>query len=261
MRQIVPSLTAALQQSSVLLSTRTFTGIKLPDQNTPGRFLLVESDHIAYSFRSVDIETEEIIGGDRRRIRMRAACQGHVIRPFVVEDGPTLLVDETLSPPRFRRKAGDPKLATARDVVRMKKLTPDPRTLAMVAASWENSCALHDDEANDCAHFLSDAFIRAGYNELRKAGGQSQIEEWCDWNDASKSEEARPIRAKEMWEWFKVMSKTSRTSKPSKAGLWATFQWDRTYSGGHVLLYDSDTDVIYGTGAFWHWSSQNFYQW
>ena len=92
-------------------------------------------------------------------------------------------------------------------------------------------------------------------------GGASQITEWCDWNDTAKSDEARPIRAKNMWEWFKIMSTTSRTTKPSKKGMWATFQWDASYSGGHVLLYDSDADVVYGTGAFWDWSSQNFYQW
>lgn len=262
MKKDTTSLTTALQQSAVLASSRTFTGIKLPDRNTSGRFMLVESDQVAYSFRLADIEDELSVEAGRTRVRLRARSIGYVIRPFMIQDGPSLLVDDNLtSPPPVRSRRGDPRFATAKDTARIQALKPAARTLASVAANWKNSCELGDSEDNNCAHYLSDAFIRAGYAELRKDGQQSEINEWCDWNDTPKNNAARPIRAKEMWEWFKNMSQTSQTTKPSKKGMWAVFQWDKSYSGGHVLVYDSDSDVVYGRGAYWDWSSQNFYQW
>lgn len=154
-------------------------------------------------------------------------------------------------------------LANNEDVLELLNEAPPAKSLKSVAAHWTESCGLKDSEENNCAHYLSDAFIRAGYADLQKSSNNKHFTEWCDWDQQKKSPEARPIRAKEMWAWFKSMATKKKTIKPKNEGFWAVFQWDKSYSGGHVLLYDSDKKKAYGTGqgAYWSWSHHYFYQW
>lgn len=256
------SLSEILQDFEVLNFTNSFIGFKILDKNFSGNFLLVESADTVYSFNLNDIIKEEKIQEGKTRVTMRAGCIGTVTKPFSVSNEriSILSISENTSPPTPIYKKGDPKIATKKNVESIKKLQPLARTLASVAANWANSCSLGDAEGNNCAHYLSDAFINAGYNELKKSSANASITAWCDWNDSPKNPASRPIRAKDMWEWFKTMASSSQRTKPSK-GYWATFQWDASYSGGHVLLYDADNDLVYGTGAYWGWSDQYFYQW
>jgi len=175
-------------------------------------------------------------------------------------DGNT--IESYLAPPPVKLRKGDPRQATEADGVAIVR-TPMP-SLAMVAANWKDACILGDVEQNNCAHYLSDAFIRAGYAELAHGAAvhPPAITAWCDHDDPPAKPQARVIRAREMNEWFKSKCKNPLSVKPVKKGFFAVFQLDETvYWGGHVLLYDSDNDKFYGTGAYWNWPTQLFYQW
>jgi hypothetical protein len=66
----------------------------------------------------------------------------------------------------------------------------------------------------------------------------------------------RPIRARDMWCWFKQMATEKRSSRPKKEGFWAIFQLDESaYWGGHVIIFDSDKNVFYGTADYPNWLS------
>jgi hypothetical protein len=125
--------------------------------------------------------------------------------------------------------------------------------LESVATFWMNSCAGGDSYDNNCAHFLSDAFLRAGYSELLPSA--ACVSARCA--TAAK----RPIRAREMWCWFQ-QKKTSESRKLQKGtGWWAVFQLnEKVYWGGHVVLFDSDQWTYYGTGWYPDWD-QYLYKW
>src|SRR5262249_43882614 len=105
---------------------------------------------------------------------------------------------------------------------------------------------------NNCAHFLSDALMRAGFSDLEPP---------AECINARCGKSARPIRARDMWCWFKSRAtKTSRTPTRN-TGTWAVFQLDeQEYWGGHVVLLDSDAWKYYGTGWYSKWE-QYLYQW
>jgi hypothetical protein len=156
---------------------------------------------------------------------------------------PSLLAPQPLAP----NVSGEPKagpVATGPDV------QLPGRPLASVGANWRNGCKGGDTYAGtDCAHFLSDAFIRAGYTELISRGRT------CP------TSAARPIVAKQMRAWFQSMAvRTSRTPQRN-TGWWAVFQLDESeYLGGHVVLLDSDNWLYFGRGWYPDWK-QYLYQW
>jgi len=204
----IKSVIDILRTFEELNSLQTFIGIKTVDQNIIGNFLLIENSETIYSFNSLDIVNEEKLQNGKVKVTMRLGCVGLISKPYkITQDKVTILsTTENNIPPKPIYKKGDPKIATKKDVEKIKKLQPLARTLPAVAVNWSNSCSLGDLERNNCAHFLSDAFIKAGYTELKKSGANSNIKEWCDWNDSDKDSNSRPVRAKEMWEWFKTMS-------------------------------------------------------
>jgi hypothetical protein len=125
----------------------------------------------------------------------------------------------------------------------------NPSPLALVGANFFESCAGGDQYANNCAHFLSDAFIRAGYAKLRTYGAR------CN------TSAHRPIRAREMWEWFQTQANVESYVPTQGTGWWAIFQLDESaYWGGHVVVLDSDSWKFYGTGWYGSWA-QYMYKW
>lgn len=252
-------------------STGTFySGYKYPDNNLPGHILLVESSYSIYSFNKNDILNESQLPNGKVYLEIRNGSSAYLSNPFLVgkeevnfQNITDNLVAEGLTP-----RKGDPRLATKKDIEALKKLKPLARTLASVATFWNNSCNLSDVEGNNCAHFLSDAFIRAGYTELRKAGDNPNISLWCDWNVTTKSDNARPVRAFDMKNWFNSMASKKERTIQSNNGFWAVYQERQSDGQGHVLLYDSNNKVVYGTvdtqtGNPYFFSSwlQFFYQW
>lgn len=160
---------------------------------------------------------------------------------------------ENVAPPKVEHKNGDPEKAAPNDC---KNLGVEiVRSIAGAAAAYNDKCTGGDDFPNDCAHFLSDAFIRAGYNEI--ANDHSCVESGARCYTSAK----RPIRARNMWCWFKRMATESRTSLPTNEGFWAVFQLDESaYWGGHVVIIDTNNNKYYGTGNFSNWD-QYAYKW
>jgi hypothetical protein len=123
--------------------------------------------------------------------------------------------------------------------------------LALVGALFHKECAGGDNTLylNNCAHFLSDAFIRAGYEDLRNYGAR------CN------TPARRPIRAREMWAWFQTQAIAESATPTRGTGWWAIFQLDESeYWGGHVVVLNSDSWWSYGTGWYGSWT-QYMYQW
>jgi hypothetical protein len=159
---------------------------------------------------------------------------------------------ERIKPPKARLDPTAPKPAPPVANIPSSPL-PAP-TLKDVAGYWGDCCVGNDTFDNNCAHFLSDAFIRTGFSELLPPNS-------CIESGARCAPASRLLRARNMWCWFK--SKASNTSNtPTKnTGWWAVFQLDESqYWGGHAALLDSDSWTYYGTGWYPDWS-QYLYQW
>lgn len=115
---------------------------------------------------------------------------------------------------------------------------------------------------NNCAHYLSDALIRAGFRELLT---ESYLYK-CDKRDCKAPLNRRPIRAREMWRWFQEKAKKKHEKIqwddiPKNSGWWAVFQLlEREYWGGHVIILDTDNWEYYGTCSYTDWN-QYLYQW
>lgn len=123
--------------------------------------------------------------------------------------------------------------------------------MSKVAAHYSGRCVGGQRMSNNCAHFLSDAFIRAGYVELLDS---PLITERCQCGAG------RPVRAQDMLAWFQSKSKRFHQGiPPAKTGVWAMYQ--EKPNRHHVLLYDSDTGRYYGTDNCVNWPVQWAYQW
>ncbi len=147
-------------------------------------------------------------------------------------------------PPPFRIEEGGP--------IAMDAPRPGEVALAPVGKAYNDNCTGGDSYENNCAHFLSDAFIRGGYTEL--ANNNPHVNARC-------GKAKRPIRARDMWSWFKAKATTTSEKVERNTGWWAVFQLDETvYWGGHVALINTDTWRWYGTGWYGSWH-QYAYQW
>ncbi|MER8044499.1 hypothetical protein [Streptomyces sp. NPDC094032] len=268
-------LSSLMERASKRDLTVPFEGYSRDDGNIPGNILIVESGDCVYSFAKSDIMDRESIGENRIRVYVRAGATAFRLgRIRAGEPHDIFMVAmEDIAPPTSPGMPGDPRPAGGpvglANAEAMEHLAPPPAVdvpgapryaaalpappLSTVGSCWTNKCVGGDAFVNNCAHFLSDAFIRAGYTEL--ADPNPYIEARCS------TYAHRPIRARNMWSWFK--SKAVRTSytPTQNTGWWAVFQLDESvYWGGHVVLYDSDTSTYYGTG--WHGTwNQYMYQW
>jgi len=274
-----------LELSANLSSAEVFEGYARDDENVRDNLLIVESPQVIYSFSKSDIiEEEQIgasgqeeIGGRRVRVWVRTGSQAfrtttftagesisaykvgmEHVAPSVPKEVPGMPVVaapstvngaeamEYIAPPAPEEVPGMPTAASAVGEVMPTAVVPP---LSSVGANWRNSCAGGDRFSNNCAHFLSDAFIRAGYTDLQGFG------ERC-YTPAK-----RPIRAREMWSWFNTRAVRRCNTVQRNTGWWAVFQLDESvYWGGHVALLDSDSWQYYGTGWYANWR-QHLYQW
>ncbi len=121
--------------------------------------------------------------------------------------------------------------------------------LKKVAKNYERGCVCGTRLSNNCAHYLANAFILAGYDELLK---DPEIGERCP--------AGRPIRAQDMMHWFQRKAKRFQQGKLERGtGLWATYQ--EKPNRRHVLISDSDSQRYYGTDNCLSWPVQWHYQW
>jgi len=235
------------------IATETYEGVAMKDNNLPGHLLLITSRSEMLSFPESGIVRRLKIGPDITKIWVRIGTLAFRTEKFVVGGAHSEFVVgmENIAPPPPYEIEGMPAPATEGDA-RSIEIAVVP-SLANVAANWRNSCAGGDRYDNNCAHFLSDAFIRAGYGDL--ATNNPNIHARCG------SSAHRPVRARDMWAWFQ--SRATRTSRQLQrnTGWWAIFQLDeRVYWGGHVVLLDSNGWKYYGTGWYGNWN-QYLYQW
>lgn len=160
---------------------------------------------------------------------------------------------ENISPPPAPTPGpNDPKPASNEDLDAL-NIDLLVKSIAGAAAQFRKACEGGDSYDNNCAHFLSDAFIRAGYTELSSPA--TCINARCG------TLAKRPIRAREMWCWFQFMANETRDVLPKNEGLWAVFQLNEDqYWGGHVVIIDTDKNVYYGTGNYPTWS-QHCFKW
>ena len=126
-----------------------------------------------------------------------------------------------------------------------------PASLRDVCKYYRHVCDGGDSYRNECAHLLSNAFIRAGYSELLTA---SQITARC------KSGAGRAIRAFDMLRWFQSKQREFRSGViPEGNGVWATYQEKPGWK--HVLISDTDAWKYCGTNDYPDWPVQYNYRW
>ena len=133
--------------------------------------------------------------------------------------------------------------------------------------NYTGRCIGGDRQSNNCTHYLSDSFMRSGFYWL--VGSNTYINARCSGN-FSNYYMRRPIRAKEMRDWFRSMSpiygnniitassgselyrKLARTKKK----YWAVYQGGGSYWGGHVAVVDAQWKNYKGTGFYNYWPTQ-----
>jgi hypothetical protein len=247
---------ATLAQLIELASRRSsgiaYEGHTCDDQNTPGNILIIESQHAIFSFSKSDVLEKENLSAGRTRVWVRVGSNAYRLSSFVVGNVTPFFVGmEELSPPPPREDPNAP--IQARPGEYNEAIFPGAGTLSGVASVWTNSCTGGDSYDNNCAHFLSDAFIRAGFTELLPPN--PYINARCS------ASAKRPIRARDMWNWFQSKGVSTSRTVTRNTGWWAIFQLNEsTYWGGHVVVLDSNNWQYYGTGYYGDWN-QYLYQW
>lgn len=233
------------------LSTE-YVGEVVPDRDDDSRILIVTDATTYYSILRSDVVDAEPASG--RTMRLWIRHRADVRRAIRVDDHDVLLdavdVFEMSHPaPKMRTIAGAPTEWTAAAQAKLKAGT----STEGAAKAYVGQCEGGDKFKNNCAHFLSNALIAAGYDDLRQP--DICVHARC-FTDAR-----RPIRARDMWCWFKDRATKTGGVVVRNTGLWAVFQLDESqYWGGHVVIVDSDRWIYYGTGWYDDWG-QHSYQW
>lgn len=164
--------------------------------------------------------------------------------------------EENTLPIKVLLKPGDPNAGTKND---QKKLLAG-KSLEGVCKIFEEKCSGGGRFPNNCAHYLSNAFILAGYSELNQSqncvGARCNERNICDLGDHLNH---RIIRAKELRCWF-ASNATKETSVTRGTGFWAVYQERASDGQGHVVIIDTNTWKYYGTGWYSDWN-QEYYQW
>ncbi|RKK73861.1 hypothetical protein BFJ68_g16827 [Fusarium oxysporum] len=259
-------LNKILKMEATRSSAISYEGHSRDDRNFPGHLLVVVSPEVIYSFDETDIIDREENSGHRIRIWVRAGARGFRIARIttgagsVLGGGPAVPFDigmENIVPPPPVEVPGMPTAAIAAprtaalEIETQRAFATPP--ISAIASYWYNSCAGGDVQSNNCAHYLSDAFIRAGYTELNPPNPYI--------NARCQTTARRPIRARDMWSWFQSKARVTSRTVQRNTGWWAVFQLDESvYWGGHVAVLDSNAWVYYGTGWYPAWN-QYCYQW
>jgi hypothetical protein len=140
-------------------------------------------------------------------------------------------------------------LATEGTIADQQLLTAG-RTLEGAAKAFTRSCECGHEYQNNCAHYLSNAFISVGFSQV--GAPLECINARCP--------SRRPIRAREFWCWLKATSAHHTTDLQPNTGFWVGFQLNESaYWGGHVAIIDTHTNKFYGTGWYPDWD-QHFYK-
>ena len=235
-------------------------GATTKDLNIPGNILIVVNEGEFYSIDATEVVDQEVFGDGISRVWVKRGTRAWRSVAFSIGGAislrETMLGMEDLPESPMVQVPGMPTEAMESHRQSLALSAAPAGTIAAAAAAYNNRCVGADRYANNCAHFLSDAFIRAGFDELKPgASADHFITARCG------TTAKRAIRARDMWHWFQ--SKATETSSTIKrnTGLWAVFQLDETkYWGGHVVIIDADAWTWHGTGCHWDWG-QHAYKW
>jgi hypothetical protein len=255
-KEKITDLKELLAQAALKSNATAYEGFITTDKNLVDHQLLVESPQVFYSFHKEDIVQTVDLGGGNVRILVRNGAKSYRSTLFNV-GGAVPLVSflvgmESMVPPVPLFDPQAPMPATMEDTHRLRSTAHLLPSLATVASNYTGSCDGGDSFDNNCAHFLSNAFIKAGFSELYN--NNPNINARC-------TPARRPIRARDMWSWFQTKAVTTSTSLQKDTGWWAVFQLNESeYWGGHVALFDSHEWKYYGTGWYPQWN-QYLYKW
>jgi hypothetical protein len=209
----------------------------------------------------------------------------------MTDDSPDDFPMENVPPPPPVKVDGMPLKASSDDAKALGRkidqrsfwdFRPLAPSIGLAAARFTESCEGGGYFKHNCAHYLSNAFVKAGYFDLTQphpfVNARCQRTGDDDFPGCDPSAK-RIIRAKELEKWFqhkarrtKELSQTrgdtvqERFAAIKGTGLWAVFQRDTEsggYPGGHACIIDTDTWRYYGTGTdgYWYWKIQHCYQW
>jgi hypothetical protein len=134
------------------------------------------------------------------------------------------------------------------------------RSLASAFANYRGSCDCGEDLGNNCAHYLSDAFIRSGYAGELDGGTGAKYRRV---NGRLVCPAGRPVRAKQFRDWFASRASSHQEGEPNDSGHWAVYQERRSDGQGHVNIH-RHTNGTYdwrGTTDLPTWRTQTHYSW
>jgi hypothetical protein len=136
------------------------------------------------------------------------------------------------------------------------------RDLATAFSNYRGSCDCGENLGNNCAHYLSDALIRAGYSDLD--GGTGALYRRRNGRIVCKS--GRPVRAAELRDWFAAQATDTHEGEPTDdSRYWSVYQRRHTDGQGHVVIHHhSGAGTAYthaGTGDYPSWRTQSHYTW
>lgn len=141
---------------------------------------------------------------------------------------------------------------TQRGALSHTAFSSQPPTLADVTARYYDGCVCNREtqfKKHNCTHFLSNAFILAGFDDMQK---NSRYSLHCS--------QGRPVRAQEFLKWFQEEAERFHQGRPpANTGIWAMYQ--EKPGGHHVFLLDTNTGKFYGTADCVEWPVQWAYQW
>jgi hypothetical protein len=245
-----PTLQQIIERLGRRFECDTLVGEVLPDRNFDDHILIVSDRDTYYSVpRDIILETEPVGPTTFRLFVRRGGSIWRATRTSLSSQNSASMfaVEMFEPPPKVRVIPSDPHEGTSQD---QQKLT-DGRTIEGAAKLYSSECAGGDEYANNCAHFLSDAFIRAGFTDL--GNSHTCISARCG------TLAKRPIRARDMRCWFEAMSTSTGGAVKRNTGIWAVFQLKESdYWGGHVAIVDSDSWKFYGTGWYNDWDQHSF---
>jgi hypothetical protein len=125
------------------------------------------------------------------------------------------------------------------------------QSLATAFSNYRGACDCGEDLGNNCAHYLSDALIRAGYTELD--GGTGALYRRRNGRVVCKA--GRPVRARELRDWFAGQASATHSGEPTDdSRYWAVYQERAADGQGHVLIHHHT-----GTGTAYDWRGTGDY--
>lgn len=219
---------------------------------SPDEYVLIPTNKILGKTPKVDGRRGLFVSADAEiwRCKRQSVLSVELKRNFRIDE-------ENIPSVKNLLIVGDPKAGTKKD---QKKLTAG-KSLEGACKKFEEKCVGGGAFVNNCAHYLSNAFIQTGYSELNKSlecvEARCSEENTCDLGSYLKH---RVIRAKNLRCWFASKAKKTDDSVAKNSGFWAVYQERPTDGQGHVAVIDTDSWKYYGTGWFPDWT-QEYYQW